>query len=372
MMCTRWVLLVFLGLSVLYLTALPPVSAGTERSFIGEATVTRGPGETIDQARVRAQNLAVLAALRAGANDLLGRLFPKPVVGGWYQSWDEFGTYRREIAHHIAEDRVWVKMEVGVDEPKFRAVIARNQEPPPEVVVAVAVYEEILRLPPPPDPAAETAVRQGLRTAGYQVLDQRIADSTDKRDMIRALARGDEGAARWFQEKFDADALVYGEAFAEEVRGGGRYLQFRFTGRCELHWVMLDTAREVASLSQTSVAEGESPIACGKSALAEAAKKAIGELLDIAEIGATPVQVVISKVAYFATASDIGTALRDLVGTTGRVSRPRLDLQNQTCSWDVSGPLSAFEIADGLRRLDKPRIRVNEVTGQRVVGDVVD
>ncbi len=370
-MYTRWVLLVLLACSALCVTTSPPAVGGTERTFIGEALVFRGPDEPLDEARARARDKAILSALRAGANEIEGRLFPMPQVEEWYQDWDSFGKYRRVVWERVVENRVRVSVEVGVDEPKFRVVIARSQKPS-HTVVAVAVYEEILRLPPPPDPAAETAVRQALRVAQFQVLDQRIADSTDKRDMIRALARGDEGAARWFQEKFDADVLVYGEAFAEEVRGGGRYLQCRFTGRCELHWVILDTAREVASSSQTSVAEGESPNVAGKSALAEAAKKTIAEMIDLVPVGETPVQVIISKVAYFATASEIGNALRDLVGTSGRVGRPRLDLQDQTCSWDVYGGLSAFEIADALRGLDRPRVRINDVTGQRVVGDVVD
>jgi len=371
MMSTRWLFLVFLVLSVLFLTTPVAVLAGTERSFIGEAVVVRGPDESGDDARARARESAILSALRAGANDLVGQFFPMPEVVAWYHSWDTFGKYRRVIGDRVIENRVWVKVEVGVDEPKFRAEIAKRR-PIRDMVVAVAVYEEILRLPPPPDPAAETAVRKALRTAGYQILDQRIADSSDKRDMVRALRRGDEGAARWFQEKFDADALVYGEAFAEEVQGGGRYLRFRFTARCELHWVMLDTALTVGSADARSVAEDESPLVCGKSALAEAAKKAIAELLDMAEISATPVRLIVSKVAYFSTASDITAGVRDLLQGSGRISRPRLDAQNQTCSWDLYSSLSPFEIADGLRRLDRPRIRINEVTGERVVGEVVD
>ena len=352
---------------------VPRAYAADTRTFVGETRTAREAGKHLDEVRAQAWHDAMVVALQHGAEDLTAWRFPETTVADWLQSWDDFGIARRGINERVSDGSVWLKVEVRVDVPTFLEVI-RSQAERGEWVVAVAVDEVILRLPPPPDPAVETVTRQLLQILGYQVLDETIADRNEMRDRIRALRRGDQGAADWFSERFRADILIYGEAFAEEVRRGGVHAPRRFTAMAELHAVALDTARGLGSTTRTSVVEGESPNQCGKIALWEAGKSAAAHVLRMVEISLsdTPTEIIISGTPRLDVVDTIGQVLVGIVGEEGRVGRERPDLQNATCSWDVTGTVSAREIARGLENTDRVRIRVIEISAFRVVAEVVD
>ncbi|MCD6361288.1 MAG: hypothetical protein J7M38_10540 [Armatimonadetes bacterium] len=348
-----------------------PAHCAEERVFVGDGHAVI-MDDDVQAAEAEARHKAEVAALRAAAHDITGTTHSPEEASLWLTQWERYGLSKYVASNKRLGDTVVMQVALRVDVEDLRGVIMGGTTPK-NIVVGVMIYEEILRLPPPPDPAAETAVRQALLVAGYQVLDARISDRNRARDIARAARRGDAKAIDWLCEQFDADWIVYGEAFAEETAQGGVYLPNRFTGTCELHVVVRDTARAIAAATGTAVAEAETPAQCGKLALRDASSKAASAVLAMAESGSltTPISVIVHEVAYLRTASAIGAELKRLVGEEA-ISRPRLDLQNHTCSWDVRAGISATELALALAALQTPRLQVLEASGQRVVVRVVD
>ena len=340
------------------------VAAAGTRSAVTAAVAPVGSGGA-DEAARPAQKAATIAALREIAKEMTGRVYSQEEAEQWLEKSDEFDLRCRVLERRLESGKVFVRVEVSVDEDAFRAVIGR---PPRYIVVGVAVYEEIK-----PDPAAETAVRQAFLLDGYEVLDQSIEDTVVLRDRLRAVRRGDPDAAKWLTEQFAADLIVYGEAFAEYSLAGGRYGAFRCTATCELHVVTADTAREIAQGTGTAVAEAETDIQAAKLALKRAGESAAHIVLPLADryFQTTPVQVVVHKVAYFRTSQDMLQALRERFGAQA-VVRPRTDMQDKTMSCDVRGAGSAQAVAAVLQELANPRVQIIEASGLRVVAQVVD
>lgn len=302
---------------------------------------------------------------------MTGRVHKVEEVEQWLQQADEFILGQRVGECNKRGGTFTALVDVDVDPDEFRGVILATKTPDTtggKSLVMVIISEQIIRLPAP-DPAAETAVKQAFLTDGYEVLNAQINDANRERETVRALERGDAAAAKALRDEYGCDMIVYGEAFAEEVRGGGQYFANRFTGTCELHAVMSDTARELAAATGTGAAEGESPIQAGKLALKNAGGKSAASVLAMLRRG-TPVHIVMNKVAYFGTATTITDELKRLVGESS-VQRPRLDLQNQTVTWDITCKgVTAYDIAAALEQLARPRIQILEVSGQKIVAQV--
>ena len=341
--------------------------------FAADRTST---GEAIAATADVAEHGAYVLAVKAAARDLTQRVYKNAYAEVLLEHWDELGLEKFTTRTVRLDDGTFrVTAEIHVDADELRAVMVKyppQSDGPPKGTVVVIVPEQILRLPAP-DPAAETAIRQAFTTAGYEVVDQTVLDFNKKRDIVRALRRVDAAAAQAIHEQFAADIIVYGEAFAEEVRGGGQYLPNRFTATCEIHAVTADTAREVGGGTGTGANEAETPLQAGKLALKSAGAKVASSVIKMME-ATTPrlaVTVIVNGVAYFNTSQDISATLKKLAGPEG-VGRPRLDLQNKTCSWDVRSGLTAEAIAAGLQAGDRPRMRIIEATGQKVVAEVVD
>lgn len=347
-------------LSLLLLSGL--VYAAGTRTFSGE-------GQALTQEA--AIHGAVVAALKEGAREISGRVHKVEEVNQWLQQGEEFilgqrvGSCRKRGAMFTA------LVDVDVDPDEFRGIIMAIKTPDStggKAVVMVMISEQIIRLPAP-DPAAETAVKQAFLVDGYEVQSRQITDVNKERETIRAFERGDVAAVKAIRDEYACDMIVYGEAFAEEVRGGGQHAAFRFTGTCELHVVMADTGREVATATGTGVAEGETAMQAGKLALKAAGAKSAATVLAMLRRG-TPVQIVINKVAYFGTATTITEELKRLVGEDS-VKRPRLDMQNQTVTWDITCKgVTAYDVAAALEQITRPRIQILEVSGQKIVAQV--
>ncbi len=370
MLRTSAALSLMLSLALFTLYCHAAMAAGT-LTAVRTATATIGSGGK-DEAAALAQKAATIAALLEIAKDMTGRVYKQEEAEEWLGNGDDFDLRCQLLERYLAKaanpgqpDKMRVQVEVSVDADAFRAAIGR---PPRYVVVGVTVYEQIA-----PDPAAETAVRQAFLVDGYEVLDQSLQDTVALRDKLRAVRRGDQDAAQWLTEQFAADLIVYGEAFAEYALTGGRYGAFRCTGTCELHVVTADTAREIGQATGTAVAEAETEIQAAKLALKRAGENATHIVLPLIEkyLQNTPVQVVVHKVAYFRTGQDILNALAECFGPQALV-RPRTDLQNKTLTCDVRGAGSAQAVAAVLQELKSPRIQTIEVSGLRVIAQVVD
>ncbi|MEN6644408.1 MAG: hypothetical protein ABFE08_18370 [Armatimonadia bacterium] len=328
-----------------------------------------GEGQALTQDA--AVHAAVVAALKEGAREISGRVHKVDEVEQWLQQADDFILGQRVGSCKKRGAMFTALVDVDVDPDEFRGIILATKTTDTtggKSLVMVMIDEQIIRLPAP-DPAAETAVKQAFLVDGYEVQSKQITDTNREREIIRSFERGDEAAARALRDEYACDMIVYGEAFAEEVRGGGQFAPFRFTGTCEIHVVMADTGRELATATGTGVAEGETAIQAGKVALKNAGAKAAATALAMLRRG-TPVQVVLNKVAYFGTATSITDELKRLVGPDS-VKRPRLDLQNQTVTWDITcKDVTAYDIAAALEQLPRPRIQILEVTGQKIVAQV--
>jgi hypothetical protein len=349
---------VALGLA-LVLCAGAATLAATTRTFTAD-----GVGAT----REEAAQAGVVGALRDGARQLTGRLYSVDKVRAWLERWDEFGLSKRQVDSRRRGDDILVTVDVSVDEDEFRAVVMAT---PPDGVnggsrgLVMVIVPEMIILQPAPDPAAETAIRQAFLVAGYEVADRRIADANKAREVVRALERGDADAVKAIQQEYGADFIAYGEAFAEEA-GRGQWQRCRATGTCELHVVSADTAREVAAATGTGAAESETILQAGKLALKASGEKAAATVLAMMKNRPrTAVQVVAYEVAYYSTSQAITAALQQLVGQD-YVKRPRLDLQNKTCTWDISADIAAADVAAALEALSRPRLQILEVTGQKV------
>lgn len=193
---------------------------------------------------------------------------------------DGYGRVLKVISESHSSGTFQITVQVAVSrgplEQQIKAFLARKGDPR----IMVLIPEEIIRNPVP-DPAAETEVMRALIQGGYRVVDVRQTERLLARDQLRH-GNLDPQALREIGTRFQADLLITGEAFAEELpttpdalRDSGMQA---YNARLEVKIIDLATAQVIYSGAFHAGGIGATDGIAGKTALSNAALKATPEL----------------------------------------------------------------------------------------------
>lgn len=116
-------------------------------------------------------------------------------------------------------------------------------------VVVIIPEEVIIRLVPTrvPDPAAETAIIHAFLDYGFHVVDQDQIRAIRYTQLVSDAVDGQQGAISQLSDRFSADILVLGEAFAEETETPGQLALQSARARIELRAIESATGRIIAA-----------------------------------------------------------------------------------------------------------------------------
>lgn len=185
------------------------------------------------------------------------------------------------VLHEQQQDGLYmVTVRVAVSrgplEQQVKAFLARKGDPR----IMVLIPEQIIRNPVP-DPAAETEVMRALIAGGYRVVDATQSERLTTRDRLRS-GHLDPQILEEIATRFQADLLVTGEAFAEELpqvpaelRSSGMQA---YNARLELKIIDLSNGQVIYSDAFHAGGIGATDGIAGKTALANAARKAVPTL----------------------------------------------------------------------------------------------
>lgn len=197
--------------------------------------------------------------------------------------------------------------------------------------ILVLIPEEVIRRPVP-DPAAETEVMRALIADGFRVLDVAQSERLEAREIVKNFAEVTPEQLLDLATRFNADLLVTGEAFSEEVpTPPGRDLRGLqlYQARLEVKVVDLANAQVIFSdaFVETGLMLGEAVAA--KAALQNAgvsAGKQLPEQINnwvngTGKVAARAYTVKITNLPSFTVYRQIMTALEGYVGVSGVESR---------------------------------------------------
>lgn len=197
--------------------------------------------------------------------------------------------------------------------------------------IIVLIPEEIIRLPVP-DPAAETEIMRALIAEGFRVTDAAQSEQLEAREIVKNFADLTAEQLQELATRFNADLLVTGEAFSEEIPAPpGRDLRGLqlYQARLEVKVVDLSNAQVIFSdaFVESALMLGEA--VAGKAALQNAGVAA-GEVLPehinswiegTGKIAARAFTVKITNIPSFSSYRQLLASLEDYVGVEGVESR---------------------------------------------------
>jgi hypothetical protein len=149
--------------------------------------------------------------------------------------------------------------------------------------ILVLIPETVIRHTVP-DPAAETAVANGLLEAGMILVDLKQSEKLEGREAVMGWLEGrnDRNTLARLASRFKADLLVTGEAFAEQITNMPPELRAAgfssFGSRLEIKVVDLATARILYSNAFTASGANLAPAIAAKTALQSAGEDAVVKL----------------------------------------------------------------------------------------------
>ena len=119
----------------------------------------------------------------------------------------------------------------------------------PTVCVIIPEEDRCVVPRPVPDPACETAIIRAFLSYGFNVVDQqqvKFLRMTDP-EIIERARNGDPTATRMLHERFAADILVLGEAYAEGTQVPGRLSLQAARSMAEVRVIEATTGRILAA-----------------------------------------------------------------------------------------------------------------------------
>jgi hypothetical protein len=130
------------------------------------------------------------------------------------------------------------------------------------------------------DPAGETAVTKAILRAGYRMIDERQAkEIREKEDVIEAIHRKDDLILSRLLSKYDADVLVYGEAFSSRADIQPDPAVTLCRGRIEMRAVSMKSAEILAISGEQATGRDIDELTGGKRAIENAADIALQEFV---------------------------------------------------------------------------------------------
>ncbi|MCC7495413.1 MAG: flagellar assembly protein T N-terminal domain-containing protein, partial [Fimbriimonadaceae bacterium] len=130
-----------------------------------------------------------------------------------------------------------------------------------------------------PDPAAENAMMRQLIAAGLPVIDQRqSAELRNNQELLLRIA-GNPTLAAQLRAKYNAEVLVTGEAFSQDIDPIAGQAACR--ARLEIKAIDLNTAEVLAAEDQHSTGTDQTSELAGKVALRKAADEIAERFIDM-------------------------------------------------------------------------------------------
>ena len=140
--------------------------------------------------------------------------------------------------------------------------------------ILVLIPEEVIQRPVP-DPAAETEIMRALVVSGFRVLDFARTEKLEARELIKNFDELTAVQLLDLSTRFNADLLVTGEAFSEEIPPPpGRDLRGLQLYQARLEVKVIDLANGQVIFSDAFV---ESGLMLGEAVAAKAALQNAGE-----------------------------------------------------------------------------------------------
>jgi len=159
------------------------------------------------------------------------------------------------------------------------AALAASNNPRVLVLIPETVIQRTV-----PDPAAETAISNGLLQAGMILVDLKQSEKLESREAVMGWLEGrnDRNTLTRLASRFKADLLVTGEAFAEQITNAPAEIRAAgfasFGSRLEVKVVDLATARILYSNAFTASGANLAPLIAAKTALQNAGEDAVVEI----------------------------------------------------------------------------------------------
>ena len=219
-----------------------------------------------------------------------------------------FARIHRILEEEKRDGLYVVKAQVAVSrgaiEDELRALLVRKGDPR----IMVLIPEVVLRRPVP-DPAAETEIRRALVEAGYRVVDMDQVERLKFREKIlHALERASTQEIAQIAQRFNADILITGEAFAQEATASLPALVkanlHSYQARLEIKALDVATGQIFFSNAYTAGGAQIADAVAAKTAIQNAARIAVKELSEalarwVANTGKTAARSYVVRVSGF-------------------------------------------------------------------------
>ena len=202
--------------------------------------------------------------------------------------------------------------------------------------VMVIIEEDNIGTVAPSNQSAETAILSFLKDPyGFDLIDQNIALSIKNSKQKMAKLNGDLNAAVAIGAQYGAEVLITGSAKSSKAEGISQNLGGMVSVQADvtLKAINCTNGRIIGSAGEHAAQVHVSPQTAGTKAIAKAAKKAIGTLLDAiikdwqSQVNnGLPISVTINKVTVFRQKKAIIATINSLSGVTAVRER----------SWDAN------------------------------------
>jgi hypothetical protein len=279
---------------------------------------------------------------------------------------DDLSTYVQLVntQRDQAVGNNWI-IEATVKVDKIQVgILLRKHNLIPRREIMVVIPEEFIRLPPPPDPAAETVIVDGLIDAEYILKDQVISAEIRYGPVVENAFAGDPVAMRGIFEMCNAEILVIGEAFAEEIPA---VLSGMHTcrARVEIKAVQQD-GTIISSVGMQGTASDPALNVSAKLALENAARNVLDDLLaDLVSIQGGPgqIEVNLSGCESITQLASIENQIRNMEGV---LAVDRLEFRDGTARIKVALGIGWEDFAVALEAIESPVLRITYADASKI------
>lgn len=232
--------------------------------------------------------------------------------------------------------------------------------------VAVSTWETIIRQPAP-DPALDIEMNRAFVEYGLTVVDLDQAAQADIREALLQDASGESWANVDLGTSINADVLIIGEGFAEEMAD-----RTGFQARAEFKAIEVATGRVLGAFADPhQTVQGPAAIVAAKETLQRAASVSAPRLIAsmLNAFGKPIVQVRLNKIRSFEEVSRVKSELQQRIPGSA-VSIMTIDVRGTAMAvLQISAKTDSLQVAAALDGLSIP-VRVVDVATRYVVADL--
>jgi len=219
--------------------------------------------------------------------------------------------------------------------------------------------------------SAATAVTQVFLQNGFVVIDAAQLNQVKNRELVLNVLDGDVDAAITLATNFNADAVVVGDATADQAAAVdlGPFTVRSFSGIANIRAIVSSTGQVLASVTGKSTKPGLSGSAGEREALAAAGSNAatqlVGQLKTLSgqKSGAGLTRLTVKGLNGFTDALAI---TRELQAQKGVLSVERRNFSNGILELDITAEFGADEMAALLENLTLTKLTVSSVNNNAI------